>query len=160
MSASENMEVIAQMSFSVQIAASRERVWDVVTTGYPKWIAAVVGAGAQTKGTWEKDAEMEFYAPSGKGGMVARVTTCDKPARVSWDYHAMIQNGKRISFAEMGEQGKMFNGMGERYEMGERDGGVFLEATVHCPAQQRELMNGKWPTGLAKIKELSEAAAD
>lgn len=143
----------ATITLTQQVAAAPEAVWAVITEKYPQWISAVCGDGARVAGEWAAGAELEFFAPGGKGGVAARVTDFSPPRLVRWETIAPIADGAR---AEFSAQNEMMRGMSEQYALAAEAGGTLITATLQTPPPMRDFTAQKWPAALEKIRVLAE----
>ncbi|HEY1037001.1 MAG TPA: SRPBCC domain-containing protein [Candidatus Paceibacterota bacterium] len=143
------------------INAPREKVWDIMLSDatYRQWTAAFQ-EGSHFNGTWEEGTKMLFLGPSPvdgtEGGMVSMVKANRKHEFVSLETVAVYGEGKEDSESDMA---KVWIGGTESYTFTDKEGGTELTVDVDIPEDYKEDMEASWKKGLAKLKEIAEAAA-
>lgn len=144
---------------SVEISATREQIWSVLTglEDFKDWGASFC-PGSYFEGDWSEGSKMLFLGPDPNtgetGGMVARIVE-HKPGYVCRAEHiGVIGNG--VEYYE----GDIFDEWIPAKEEYFLEGGpdtFTLRIATEVPEAYFEMFSGFWDKALARIKELAEA---
>ncbi len=144
---------MADLHYSKQINAPREKVWDVLLgdATYREW-TSVFMPGSYYQGDWSEGSTMLFLGPGAEGekegGMKALVKENRAQEFVSLEYGAEIRNGVEVPMAGSGL---------ENYTLQDKDGGTELSIDLlNVPDEYSDMFNEGWPKALEKLKELAE----
>ncbi len=148
-----------KIHFSIQINASKEKVWDTMLgdSTYREWTVSF-HPGSYYKGDWSEGSKMLFLGPdeSGKkdGGMVSRIKENRKYEFLSIEHIGLVMDG--VEDTESEEVRKWTPGF-ENYTFTEKDGGTELNIDMDIVNEEfKEMFEGMWPQALLKLKEITE----
>ncbi len=147
-----------KLHFSIQINASKQRVWDTMLNDatYREWTEIFnPSSGSYYEGDWSEGSHIKFLGP-------------DKDGTVSGMYSLIKENRpyEFLSIQHLGEiikdEVKPWPGDGsisffENYTFKEEDGSTTLEIDVDANDDFKAMFEEMWPKALEKLKELSEA---
>jgi len=140
-----------QQQFSIDIAASREKVWSTLwdDTTLRDW-ANLIDEGMYMKGELKEGVEVEFLTAHGGYGVTSFVEKLIPNELVAFT-HMMDTQALGTK-----EREKEWTGSRESYALTEHDGVTRLTLTTDIPPEQEETMNDRLPKALQRVKELSE----
>lgn len=144
---------------SIEISASKEAIWKVITdqTTYQDWSSAFM-PGSRYEGDWSEGSKIRFIGPSDEGdnGIVAKVL-CHVPGQsLTMQHIAVLSSGVEQY------EGDVFDTWipaTEEYWLEPSYDGQQLRIISQVPNDYFESFTVCWRNALARIKELSEAAA-
>lgn len=148
------------LHFSISINAPKEKVWDAMLSDatYRIW-TEVFCPGSYYKGSWEKDAAIQFLGPDpstgGEGGMVSRIAENRPNEYISIEHIGMVKNGIEDTTSE---EVKKWAPAYENYSFVEQNGvtEVRVDLDMELLPEMEEFMTNAWPKALAKLKEICE----
>ena len=143
-----------KLNFSIDINASKERVWNVLwdDDSYRKWTTPFAeGSYAQTD-NWKEGSKVLFLGPGGEG-MVSKVASNKKNEYMSFEHLGMIKNG--VGDTES-DSVKAWAGAKEDYRLTDVNGKTQLAVDMDSIDDFKDYFLKAWPVALEKVKELSE----
>jgi uncharacterized protein YndB with AHSA1/START domain len=146
------------MDFSIEINATREKVWDVLfgKETYPQWTTAF-SEGSKVETDWKKGSKALFTDESNRG-MVSRIAENVPNEFMSVEHLGMYDNGVEDYESE---HVKTWAGAKENYTLTESDGKTTLDIFMEMDESEKnrkmiDMFAEMWPKALAKVKELAE----
>lgn len=142
---------------SIEINASKEKVWDVlIQDNYTRqWYSAFGGNGLPADTDWKVGSKAVFKDNSGNG-MVSKIVK-NKPGEIlSMEYAGIVENGQEIYDSA---HAKEWMGGRETYRLSDKNGVTRLDIEQDMAAEYYDDMNQSWDTALQKIKQLAEGKA-
>lgn len=146
-----------KLHFSIDIEASREKVWDTMLgeKTYPQWTEAFA-PGSHYEGSWNKGDKVHFLAPDDSGemsGMVSRIKENRKPEYLSIEHLGFIKDGKEDTSSD---EVKKWAGALENYTFTEENGKTEVLVDMDSDEEYEEMFQEMWPKALQRLKELAE----
>ena len=139
---------------SISIAASKEKVWNVLTEDscLRIWYAEF-SEGCHAVTDWKIGSKVLFIDNNGDGliGKVIANTPCEI---LSVKYEGMMEKGKEEFDSPIAQSVK---GGLETYTLSEEQGKTLLHIAGDMSADYYDFMFAAWTRALQKIKELSES---
>ncbi len=149
------------LNFSIQINASRKKVWDTMLEDatYREWTAPFnpAGMGSRFEGSWEKGSKIKFLGTNletGKeeGGMYAEIAENKLYEFISIKHLGEIKADRTEVPWPNPEQAGL-----ENYTLTEKDGGTeVLVEMINIPEEYKNMFDEAWPKALEKLKEIAE----
>jgi uncharacterized protein YndB with AHSA1/START domain len=142
-----------KLKFSIQIDASRERVWNVLWTDetYRAW-AAVFHPSSYAKSDWKEGSKILFLGGEGDG-MISKIARLVPNEFMSFQHLGELKNGVE-DYDSL--QAKGWAGAFENYTLLEKNGGTELNVEMDADESFADYFEGTFPKALAKVKELAE----
>ena len=139
---------------SIEIAAPRERVWDVLLQDqtYREWTAEFM-AGSYAETDWRTGSKAVFRDPTGNG-MIGRIAVSERPERLVIDYNGLLVAGREDYDSPEAVEIK---GAQESYHLSEQGGRTLLAIESGMFEAYYEEMSEAWVRALNKVKALAEA---
>ena len=139
-------------SFSVQINAPKERVWEILWNDdtYRQW-TAVFHEGSYAKSDWEEGANIQFLGPDGNG-MYSRIHKKVPNTQMTFEHLGEIKGGVEQPKSE-------WAGAMENYYLSENNGVTDLRAEMDANGEMLSYFQATFPKALQLVKDLSEAKA-
>jgi len=138
--------------FTINIKASREKVWDVLWNDatYSLW-TSVFGAG-QAISDWKEGSKIVFGTSDGNGmhSIIARIIPNEF---MSFRHIGMLINGEE---QPMDEETSNWTGAMENYTLNEMEGATELIVDLDTTKDHQKFFKETFPKALDKVKELSE----
>ncbi|GHB53944.1 SRPBCC domain-containing protein [Persicitalea jodogahamensis] len=140
---------------AVEIAASREKVWEILTDERftPRWYGEF-SFGARPKTNWEEGSKVLFTDVSG-GGLVGEVLVNEPPLMLSIEYQGVVFGGEEDYTSE---EAMSVKGGKETYLLTHKEGATELSVEVEMAEDSFDSMTLAWKRAMAKIKTLAEEA--
>lgn len=139
------------MQFSIEIKASKEKVWSTLweDTTLRDW-ANIIDEGMYMVGEMAEGAEVQFISGVNGYGVTSFIEKLVPNEFVLFRQIADTQ--------EMGERSreKEWTGGTERYSLTEKDGGTVLSVELDVPPGQEETFKDRLPKALERVKVLAE----
>ena len=138
------------MLFSVEIHASKEKVWDTLwqDEAFREW-AGIIDPGTHMVGDLKVGSEIQFISANGYG-VTSLVEKMTKNEFLQLRHHADTQEyGSK-------ERENEWTGGKESYSLAEKDGVTSLTMVVDVPAELEDYFTTTYPKALERIKELAE----
>ena len=140
-----------EMKFTIQINATREKVWDTLWQDKTlrEW-AGIIDPGTYMKGNLEEGAEVEFISAENGYGVTSLIEKITPNEYLRLRHQADTQgSGKQ-------EREKQWTGGAEAYELIKGEGATTLSISFDVPSELEQYFNNTYPKALKKIKELAE----
>lgn len=139
---------------SIEINASKEKVWDVLWGDQTlrDW-ASIIDEGTYMDGTLQEGNEIRFLSSVSGYGVASRVEKLIPYKHVSLRQISDIKVGKD---GVIEERAKQWTGGMESYELEESNGKVTLSVTQDTPEELVEYFEKKLPQALERLKVLAE----
>ncbi|MEO6109793.1 MAG: hypothetical protein ABIP50_02175 [Candidatus Saccharimonadales bacterium] len=140
-----------EMTFSLEIHASKETVWNTLWQDETlrEWMG-VIDPGTYMVGDLKEGNEIQYISAENGYGVTSLVETLVKYEFVLFTHTADTQDtGKR-------ERAKEWTGGKESYLLVEKDGITTLKAVYDVPLKMVEYFEVAYPKALGKVKELAE----
>ena len=139
--------------YTVTIAASREKVWEMLWSDktYRIWTAPFA-EGSYAETDWKEGSKVLFLGPSGNG-MISCIKTNNEPAYMSIEHIGIIVDGKEDTSSE---EVKEWAGSMENYTLENKGGKTKLTVHVDIAEAYLDSFEKAFPQALQKVKELSE----
>ena len=144
------------LSFSVEIAAPRQLVWDTMLgpESYKAW-TSVFHEGSYFEGSWDEGSKIQFLSPGGDG-MTAVIAQSRPHEFVSIRHLGEIRNGVEDTSSE---QVRAWAPAHENYEFSETPGGSRVTVSLETAPEWEQYMLDTYPKALGLLKEQCEHAA-
>lgn len=147
------------LHFSIEIEASKEKVWDTMLDDatYRQWTEAF-NPGSYYKGNWEKGSKMLFLGPNpetgeGEGGMVSRIAENKPYEYISIEHLGMYHDGIEDTTSD---EAKKWAPAYENYAFEEKDGVTTVLVDVDMDDAMAAEFGEMWPKALERLKEIAE----
>lgn len=139
---------------SIEIAAPRERVWDVLLQDetYRQWTSELM-EGSYAETDWQAGSKALFLDPA-RNGMIGRIVTSDRPQVIDIEYDGTMVAGQEDYDSHEAQEIK---GGRETYRLSEHDGTTKLDVQSDMGEAYYEEMSQAWVRALDKVKALAEA---
>lgn len=142
---------------SVQIKASRERIWDVLFNQetFRDWGKAF-HPDSYYEGTFAEGELVRFLGPTdedGAAGMEVRVVEHVPGVRSRFEFSGTISGGKVLYEGESYDE---WSGISEGYELTGESEPFTLSIRNKVPSKYEEMFSEMWDVALARIKEIAE----
>ena len=139
---------------SIDIAAPKEKVWQVLTdSAYTKiWYDAFCEGCTDTEIDWKVGGKAVFLAKSGDG-MVGKVKVLEPGKCLIFEFDGMLFKG--VEDLDHPES-KAVKGAQERYWLTEQNGITTLRIEADMNPEYYNIMESSWEKGLQLAKELAE----
>lgn len=138
---------------SIEIDASKEKVWDVLTEDdYTRDWYAIFSPGTYALTDWQLGSKVVFADDSGSG-IIGRIIIHDPYELLSIEYYGVLNNN--IEDFDSGEA-QIFKGAHETYQLSSKEHKTLLNVEVDMSDGLFETMSRSWDEALLKIKSLAE----
>ena len=139
---------------SIEIAAPRERVWDVLLQDdtYRQWTAEFI-EGSYAETDWQPGSKAVFRDPAGNG-MIGRIVASERPERVDIEYDGLLVAGREDYDSP---EAREIKGARETYRLIEQGGSTRLTVESGMAEPYYAEMSEAWVRALDKAKALAEA---
>lgn len=137
--------------FSVQIAASKEKVWETLWQNdtLPQW-AGLIDPGTYLKGELKEGNQVEWISAENGYGVTSLVKKLIPNEYLLLAHQADTKNsGQEV-------RDKEWTGGTESYELTELNGTTTLTAKFDVPADMEDYFDDAYPKALNRVKELAE----
>ncbi|MBC7451651.1 MAG: SRPBCC domain-containing protein [Cytophagales bacterium] len=139
---------------SIDINASKAKVWDVLTKDqYNRIWYAFFSEGTHAETDWSQGSKVIFKDDS-NSGMIAEVTAAIPGELLAVKYTGILMKGKEDYDSKDAQSVKTGY---ERYEILEKDGKVKFYTEAEMGPEMEEMLSEPWKNALNKIKELAES---
>lgn len=144
---------IRRISFSLDIDATPEQVWDAMWTdeNYRNW-ASVFHEGTYMAGDLEAGERVHFLTPNGEG-MASDVVFFEPNEFVLFRQMAVVENFEE---QEMTEESEKWLGAFESYRLDAVEGKTVLTAELDSTEEHKDYFRDVMPKALRKIQEMAE----
>lgn len=140
-----------EMQFTIEIHATRERVWDTLWQDetFRQW-ASTIDPGTYMVGDLQVGNEVQFISSSSGYGVTSLVEKLVAGEFLLLRHSADTQeDGKR-------EREKEWTGGTESYSLAEKDGTTTLTVAFDVPPELEEYFKDNYPKALERVKVLAE----
>ncbi len=143
-----------KLSFSIEVNASRQKVWDTMLGDktYREW-TSVFAPGSHFVGSWDEGSKILFLDGSTQQGMVSTIVESRPPEFISIKHLGVVTNGVEDT------SGPATQGWGdalENYTFREVDGRTEVIVEMDAPEEYSGDFDRMWPEALQKLKVLAE----
>lgn len=138
------------MQFSIEINASRERVWDTLWQDETlrEW-AGIIDAGTYMVGDLKEGNEIQFISGNGYG-----VTTLVE--KLVANEFLLLRHQADTQDSGKQEREKQWTGGEESYSLAEKNGTTTLTVAFDVPTELEEYFKINYPKALERVKVLAE----
>jgi uncharacterized protein YndB with AHSA1/START domain len=143
-----------EMQFSIDIHASKEKVWDTLWQDktFREW-ASIIDPGTYMAGELKEGNEVQFISAENGYGVTSLVEKLVPGEFLQLRHSADTQEaGKQ-------EREKEWTGGKESYLLTEKDGATTVVAAFDVPLELEEYFRVNYPKALERVKELAERKA-
>ncbi len=138
---------------TIEIKASKEKVWDVLLQDqFNRIWYAEFSEGTYAETDWQVGSKAVFIDQSGSG-LLSKVVINQPHEVLSLEHQGMISNGTE-DYESVDAQA--MKGTHETYRLTEKDGVTQLAIELDMGAEYYDFMAAAWEKALQKIKELAE----
>lgn len=139
------------IKFSIEIKASKEKVWATLweDATFRDW-ANLIDEGIYMEGIMKEGNEIQFLSSVNGYGVTSLIAKLDPNEYVLFRHRADTQN------AGQQEREKEWSGGTESYALAEKKGVTTLIVKTDVPQEQEETFRIRIPKALARIKTLAE----
>lgn len=140
-----------KMQFSIEIHATKERVWATLWQDetFREW-AGIIDPGTYMVGELKEGSEVQYISAENGYGVTSLVEKLVAGEFVLLRHCADTQDvGKR-------ERKKEWTGGEESYALAEKDGTAILTAAFDVPEEMEEYFQVHYPKALERVKVLAE----
>ena len=146
-----------KLSFSIEIKASKEKVWNTMLDEktYRQWTEPF-SPGSHYIGDWNKGSKILFLGPgeNGKlGGMVSRIKENKLCEFISIEHLDVVQDGKEDTTSDAV---KSWAGALENYTFKEKNYKTEVLVEIDINDEYKDMFNDMWPKALQRLKEIAE----
>lgn len=138
------------LQFSIDIHATRERVWDALWQDktFREW-AGLIDPGTYMVGDLQVGNEVQFISGNGYGvtSLVEKLTTGE---------FLLLRHSADTQDVGKREREKEWTGGEESYRLSEKDGTTTLTVTFDVPPELEEYFKDNYPKALERVKVLAE----
>jgi len=140
-----------EIQFSVEINASKERVWATLwdDATFRDW-ANIIDEGTYLRGVMKEGNEIEFISSANGYGVTSLVE------KLIPDEFILFRHRADTKESGQQEREKEWTGGTESYSLTENDGVTALTITADIPDELEELFNIRLPQALDRIKVQTE----
>lgn len=145
-----------KLQFSINIAAPREKVWNILWTKstYEEWTAPFNQGGSSVQTDWTEGGRVLFTDSAGKEGMVSEIAALKPNEYMSFRHLGMLNNG--VEDLESPEV-KEWAGAKENYSLKDVNGQTELTVDMDITEEHMDTFKEAFPKALNIVKNLSEA---
>ena len=142
-----------QHSFSTDINASKEKVWNVLWNDetYRIW-TSVFMPGSYAVSDWKEGSKILFLSADG-GGMASKIVKKIPNEFMSFQHNGMVKDGIELPPTD---ETNTWQGSFENYTLKESEGQTNLVVTVDVTEDMEKYFKETFPKALAAVKELAE----
>jgi uncharacterized protein YndB with AHSA1/START domain len=144
-------KVMEKLQFSVEIHATRQKVWDTLWQDetFRKW-AGIIDPETHMVGDLKEGNEVQFISVANGYGVTSLVEKLVPGEFLLLRHHADTQEeGKR-------EREKEWTGGEERYTLTDNNGTMTLTVVFDVPLELEEYFRTNYPKALEQVKKLAE----
>lgn len=140
-----------ELDFSIDINASKEKVWDTLwqDTTFRKW-AGVIDPGTYMSGKLKEGGEVKFISSESGYGVTSLVE------KLIPNEYLLLRHSEDTKEMGREEREKEWTGGKESYSLLEKDGVTTLTVKFDIPPQQEEYFKKNYPKALKMVKDLAE----
>jgi uncharacterized protein YndB with AHSA1/START domain len=139
---------------SIEINASKEKVWDVLLNDkFTRIWYAAFSEGSHADTDW-KVGSKALFTDNTRSGLVGKVLTNQPHEIISLEYEGLVNDGIEDYESDIA---KFVKGGLETYRLSEKNGVTHVSISCDMGMDYFESMSEAWEKGLQKVKELAEA---
>ena len=138
-----------KLQFTIEINASKEKVWDALWNdqNYRNW-TSVFHEGSHYKSDLHEGSEIFFLGPE-KSGMYANIEKLIPNEKMYFLHLGEYKDGEK-------QEGTFGEDAIEQYDLVEKDGKTELTVTMNVPEDYIPYFAETFPKALGKVKEMVE----
>lgn len=143
------------LPFSVQIRASREKVWSVLwdLPNYEEWVAVFSEGSTVKTDNWKEGTKLRFVNTEDSG--IVSVVAANRPLEfMSFRHLGTVNKGVEDTESDAVNS---WAGAIESYSLSGTDGQCLLEVKMDTTEDYAGYFREKWPLALEKIKAMAES---
>ncbi|PQJ49511.1 2-keto-3-deoxygluconate kinase [Vibrio campbellii] len=142
------------LNYHVEIAATPQRVWSVLTDVelYKRW-AQAFSPQSRFDGVWEEGGDITFFDPD-MGGTRAVIDTVQPLHKLEFHHIAIFNPDNRQQLD--GDLASKWIGSRETYQIDTLDDRLLLSITIYTHSDFVSMFNHGWEKALPLIKTISE----
>ena len=142
---------MTEMQFSIEIKASKERVWATLweDTTFRDW-ASLVDGGTYMTGAMKEGNQVQFISSESGYGVTSLIEKLD-PNRF-----VLFRHSEDTKESGQQEREKEWTGGAESYTLAEKNGTTTLIVKTDVPPEQEETFKIRIPRAMERIKALAE----
>ena len=142
------------LNYHVEIAATPQRVWSVLTDVelYKRW-AQAFSPQSRFDGVWEEGGDITFFDPD-MGGTRAVIDTVQPLHKLEFHHVAIFNPDNRQKLD--GDLASKWIGSREIYQIDTLDDRLLLSITIYTHSDFVSMFNHGWEKALPLIKTISE----
>lgn len=139
------------LKFSIEIHASKERVWDTLWQDktFREW-ASIIDPETYMVGDMKEGNEVQFISAANGYGVTSLVEKLTAGQLLLLRHSADTQEEGKL------DREKQWTGGEERYELTEKDGTTILTVAFDVPSELEEYFNVSYPKALKRVKVLAK----
>lgn len=139
------------MQFTVEITATKEKVWDVLwqDVTFREW-AGLIDPGTYMVGELKEGNEVQFISAENGYGVTSLVE------KLTPNEFLLLRHSADTQDTGARERDKEWTGGAESYSLSEQDGVTALTAAFDVPTEMEEYFAAAYPKALSRVKELAE----
>lgn len=140
-----------EMQFSMEIKATKERVWDTLWQDetFRQW-ASIIDPETYMVGDLKEGNEIQFISSASGYGVTSLVEKL-----VAGEF-LLLRHGADTQEEGKREREKQWTGGEESYSLAEKDGTTTLAVTCDVPPELEEYFKVSYPKALGRVKILAE----
>jgi len=144
-------EEMKEIQFSIDINASKERVWETIWEDktFRDW-ASIIDEGTYMKGVMKEGNEVQFISSVNGYGVTSLIEKLNTNEFVLFRHSADTKESGQL------ERKKEWTGGAESYSLAEKNGVTTLIVKTDVPQELEEIFNMRLPRALERIKTLTE----
>ncbi|NNF00548.1 MAG: SRPBCC domain-containing protein [Pyrinomonadaceae bacterium] len=142
-----------KLTYSVEISANPERVWQILWTDetYRKWTKPFHET-SYAESDWNEGSEILFLTEGGDG-MYSVIEKKIPNEYISYKHVGMLKNGEKTPFDKDGAD---WTGGVESYRLEKENGKTLLTAETDSVEEYKDFFAEKFPQALGLVKSLAE----
>lgn len=142
------------LTFSIEIKASREKVWMVLweLANYEEWASVFNGESTAETDNWKQGSKVRFVNKE-RCGILSEVAANRPGEFMSFRHLGMVNNGVDVTDSE---EVKNWAGAMEDYRLSGEGNQCRLTVNMDSTEEYAGYFTEKWPLALKKIKEMAE----
>ena len=140
-----------KMPFSIEIKASREKVWNTLWEDktFRDW-ASIIDEGTYMVGEMKEGNELQFISSESGYGVTSLIE------KLALNESVLFRHMRDTKESGEQEREKEWTGGTESYSLAEKDGITTLLVELHVPRGQVEMSKVRFPKALKRVKILAE----
>jgi len=142
-----------RLNFSIQISASKEKVWNVLweDVTYRKW-TSTFSEGSYAISDWKEGSKILFLSPNGEG-MFSTIAKKIPYEFMSFKHLGTVKGGEEQTD---NEETKKWSGAMENYSLDDKNGVTELRVTMDITEDHEQYFKDTFPKALESVKALAE----